>query len=78
MTKVSKSEVISFDVTPFIERLSMNDFKENHGLIVQCVMESGSQTHLLNVFDFVSTEKPILLVYTDDGTGKNNVTLTIL
>lgn len=77
MSKVSKSEVISFDVTPAIERLSKNNFKENHGMLVQCVTESGSHTHLLSVFDFVSPEKTLLLVYTDDGTSKNNAILTI-
>lgn len=75
MSKVSKSE--SFDVTPFIERLSKNKFKENHGILVQCVTLSGSQIRLLSVFDFVSPEKTLLLVYTDDGTSNNNITLTI-
>ncbi|CAH1710548.1 unnamed protein product [Aphis gossypii] len=70
MSKVSKSEIISFDVTPAIERLSRNNFKDNHGMLVQCVTESGSHTHLLSVFDFVSPEKTLLLVYTDDGTGE--------
>ncbi|KAF0751023.1 protein decapentaplegic-like, partial [Aphis craccivora] len=70
MSKVSKSEVISFDVTPAIERLSRNNFKDNHGMLVQCVTESGSHTHLLSVFDFVSPEKTLLLIYTDDGTGE--------
>ncbi|XP_022167435.1 protein decapentaplegic-like [Myzus persicae] len=72
MSKVSKSEVISFDVTPAIERLSENNFKDNHGMIVQCVTESGSQTHLLSVFDFLSPEKTLLLVYTDDGTSEKS------
>ncbi|XP_060842743.1 protein decapentaplegic-like [Rhopalosiphum padi] len=72
MSKVSKSEVISFDVTPAIERLSRNNFKENHGMLVQCVTESGSHTHLLSVFDFVSPEKTLLLVYTDDGTSEKS------
>ncbi|XP_025200960.1 protein decapentaplegic-like [Melanaphis sacchari] len=75
MSKVSKSEVISFDVTPAIERLSKNNFKENHGMLVQCVTESGSHTHLLSVFDFVSPEKTLLLVYTDDGTSDEKGTL---
>jgi len=77
MSKVSNSEVISFDVTPAIERLSTNNFKENHGMLVQCVTESGSHTHLLSVFDFLSPENTLLLVYTDDGTSKNKVILTI-
>lgn len=77
LSEVSRSDVISFDVTPAIERLSQNNFKENHGMLVQCVTESGSQTNLLNVFDFESIEKPLLLVYTDDGTSKNYVTLTM-
>jgi len=77
MSKVSKSEVISFDVTPAIERLSKNNFKDNHGMLVQCVTESGSHTHLLSVFDFVSPENTLLLIYTDDGTSKNNAILTI-
>ncbi|XP_060864899.1 protein decapentaplegic-like [Metopolophium dirhodum] len=72
MSKVSKSEVISFDVTPAIERLSKNNFKENHGMLVQCVTESGSHTHLLSVFDFVSPEKTLLFVYTDDGTSEKS------
>jgi len=75
MSKISKSE--SFDVTPFIERLSKNEFKDNHGILVQCVTLSSSQIHLLSVFDFVSPEKTLLLVYTDDGTSNNNITLTI-
>ncbi|KAE9525573.1 hypothetical protein AGLY_014100 [Aphis glycines] len=70
MSKVSKSE--SFDVTPFIERLSKNKFKENHGILVQCVTLSGSQIRLLSVFDFVSPEKTLLLVYTDDGTSEKS------
>ncbi|XP_026818593.1 protein decapentaplegic-like [Rhopalosiphum maidis] len=69
MSNVSKSE--SFDVTPFVERLSMNKFKENHGLLVQCVT-SDSQRHLLNVFDIVSPEKTLLLVYTDDGKSEKS------
>lgn len=77
MSTISKSEVISFDVTPAIERLSENNFKDNHGMLVQCVTESGSQTHLLSVFDFLSPEKTLLLVYTDDGTSKNSAILTI-
>jgi len=77
MSDVSKSEVISFDVTPAIQRLSENNFKENHGMLVQCVTESGSHTHLLSVFDFVSSEKPLLLVYTDDGTSKYNAILIL-
>lgn len=75
MSTISKTE--SFDVTPFLERLSKNNFKENHGILVQCVTESGSHTHLLSVFDFVSPENTLLLVYTDDGTSKNYYSLTL-
>jgi len=76
MSTISKTE--SFDVTPFIERLTKNNFKDNHGMLVQCVTESGSHTHLLSVFDFVSPENTLLLVYTDDGTiSKYNYVLTI-
>ncbi|CAI6356673.1 unnamed protein product [Macrosiphum euphorbiae] len=67
MSTISMTE--SFDVTPFIERLAKNNFKDNHGILVQCVTESGSHTHLLSVFDFVSPENTLLLVYTDDGTS---------
>ncbi|KAL5236686.1 hypothetical protein ACI65C_004096 [Semiaphis heraclei] len=70
MSTISKTE--SFDVTPFLERLSKNNFKENHGILVQCVTESGSHTHLLSVFDFVSPENTLLLVYTDDGTSQKS------
>ncbi|XP_025192833.1 protein decapentaplegic-like [Melanaphis sacchari] len=70
MSKVSKSE--SFDVTPFIERLLKNKFKDNNGLLVQCIKFSGSQINLLNVFDFMSPEKALLLVYTDDGTSEKS------
>ncbi|CAH1731474.1 unnamed protein product [Aphis gossypii] len=73
MSIVSKTE--SFDVTPFIERLAKNNFKDNHGMLVQCVTESGSHTHLLNVFDFVSPDNTLLLVYTDDGTISEKSTL---
>lgn len=74
--KLSKdnSKVISFDVTPAIERLSESNFEENHGMIVQCITTSGSKTRLLDVFDFESFEKPILMIYTDDGTSKNDLT----
>ncbi|CAI6374358.1 unnamed protein product [Macrosiphum euphorbiae] len=72
MSEVSKSEVISFDVTPAIARLSKNNFKDNHGMLVQCVTESGSHTHLLSVFDFASPEKTLLFVYTDDGTSEKS------
>lgn len=65
------SEVISFDVTPVIERLSEKNFEENHGVIVQCVTVSGNRTRLLDVFDFESTD-PLLMIYTDDGSSKNN------
>lgn len=64
-------EVISFDVTPAIERLSEKNFEENHGVIVQCVTVSGNRTSLLDVFDFESTD-PLLMIYTDDGSSKNN------
>ncbi|XP_060857036.1 protein decapentaplegic-like [Metopolophium dirhodum] len=70
MSTISMTE--SFDVTPFIERLLKNNFKENHGILVQCVTESGSHTHLLSVFDFVSPENTLLLVYTDDGTSEKS------
>uniref|UniRef100_A0A2S2N9B1 Protein decapentaplegic n=2 Tax=Schizaphis graminum TaxID=13262 RepID=A0A2S2N9B1_SCHGA len=73
MSTISKTE--SFDVTPFIERLMKNNFKDNHGMLVQCVTESGSHTHLLSVFDFVSPESTLLLVYTDDGTISDNSTM---
>ncbi|XP_022180489.1 protein decapentaplegic-like [Myzus persicae] len=66
------SETESFDVTPFIERLSKNNFKENHGMLVQCVTESGSHTHLLSVFDFVSPDNTLLFIYTDDGTSQKS------
>jgi len=75
ISTISKTE--SFDATPFIERLLKNNFKENHGMLVQCFTESGSHTHLLNVFDFMSPENTLLLVYTDDGTSKNNDMLTV-
>ncbi|VVC32742.1 Transforming growth factor-beta, C-terminal,Cystine-knot cytokine,TGF-beta [Cinara cedri] len=67
-----KSEVISFDVTPAIERLSEKNFDGNHGIIVQCVITSGGQTHIMDVFDFESSEKALLIVYTDDGTIEKN------
>jgi len=75
MSTISKTE--NFDVTPFIQRLLKNNFKENHGILVQCVTETGSHTHLLSVFDFVSPENTFLFVYTDDGTSKNNTIITI-
>lgn len=71
LSKTLKSDVISFDVTPAIERLSENNFSENFGMVVQCV--SDNRTHLFDVFDFDSTEKPLLMVYTDDGTSKNMI-----
>ncbi|XP_022170419.1 protein decapentaplegic-like [Myzus persicae] len=70
LSRISKTE--SFDVTPYVERLWKNNFKDNHGMIVQCVTESGSHTHLLSVFDFVSPENTLLLVYTDDGTSQKS------
>ncbi|XP_008187346.1 protein decapentaplegic-like [Acyrthosiphon pisum] len=70
MSTISMTE--SFDVTPFIERLATNNFKDNHGILVQCVTESGSHTHLLSVFDFVSPENTLLLVYIDDGTSEKS------
>lgn len=70
-----KSEVISFDVTPAIERLSEENFNENHGIIVQCVVTSGDRAHILDVFDFESSEKALLIVYTDDETSKNDIYL---
>lgn len=78
--KLSKvnPKVISFDVTPAIERLSESNFEENHGMILQCITKSGSKTHLLNVFDFDSSEKPLLMIYTDDGTSKNNLTFKMI
>lgn len=77
ISNVLKSKIISFDVTPAIERLSEENFIENHGMLVQCVTASGSLTHLLDVFDFESSEKPLLMVYTDDGTSKNSFKLNI-
>jgi len=63
------SDVISFDVTPAIERLSESNYQENHGVVVQCV--AGNGTRLLDVFNFESAkhdENPLLMVYSDDGT----------
>ncbi|XP_015373191.1 PREDICTED: protein decapentaplegic-like [Diuraphis noxia] len=70
ISTISKTE--SFDATPFIERLLKNNFKGNHGMLVQCFTESGSHTHLLSVFDFMSPENTLLLVYTDDGTSQKS------
>jgi len=52
---------------PIIERLSEENFKQNHGILVQCVTGSGNKTRILDVFDFGST---LLMIYTDDGTSK--------
>lgn len=76
-TNVLKSEIVSFDVTPAVERLSEKNFIENYGIIVQCVMTSGGQTHILDVFDFESSEKAILIIYTDDETSKNAIIILL-
>lgn len=76
LLKVSKSEVISFDVTPTLERMIEGNFKENHGMLVQCVTMSGAPVHYMDVFDFETAEKPLLMVYTDDG-SKNYLRLYI-
>lgn len=68
-----KSEAINFDVTPAIERLSQENFFDNYGILVQCIMESGGHTHLLDVFDFETFEKAVLIIYTDDGTSEDNI-----
>lgn len=36
-------------------------------------MESGGHTHLLDVFDFETFEKAVLIIYTDDGTSEDNI-----
>lgn len=71
LSKTLKPVVISFDVTPAIERLSEKNYTDNFGMVVQCV--SRNRTHLLDIFDFHSTEKPLLMVYTDNGTSKNKI-----
>lgn len=73
LSRTLKSEVISFDVTPAMERLSENNFEENHGIVVQCVSRNGTQ--LLSLFNFESTENdenPLLMIYSDDGTTSKN------
>jgi len=72
LTTDLKSEVVSFDVTPAIERLWENNFHENHGIIIQCITVSGNKIRLIDVFDFQSTD-PLLMIYTDDGTSKNEM-----
>lgn len=69
-SSMSKSKEISLDVTPAMERLSDTNFDENHGVLVECVTGSGSRTRLIDVFDFQSSAKPLLMIYTDDGTSK--------
>ncbi|XP_050524258.1 protein decapentaplegic-like [Daktulosphaira vitifoliae] len=69
MTDVSPSEYISFDVTPALERLAEEKFENNHGILIQCVTSVG-RVPLNDMFDFQSTDKPILMLYTDDGTNK--------
>lgn len=68
-----KSEAINFDVTSAIERLSQENFFYNYGILVQCIMESDGHTHLLDVFDFETFEKAVLIIYTDDGTSENYI-----
>lgn len=70
MTGVLKTEFISFDVTPALERLSEDNFENNHGMLIQCLMSTG-RAPLNGLFDFESASKPVLMVYTDDGTSKN-------
>lgn len=72
LSKGLKSEKIAFDVTPALERLSETNFEENHGMLVQCITASGSRTHLLDVFDFESSENALLMVYTEDETISKN------
>lgn len=73
LSSTSESKEISFDVTPAVERLFETNFNENHGLLIECVTVPGSQTRLLDVFDFQSSVKPLLMVYTDDGTSKDDL-----
>lgn len=77
LSKVSKPEAISFDVTPVVERLSENKFVENHGIIVQSLTVSGNRTRLFDIFDFEATDKPLLMIYSDDGTSKNKQTINV-
>ncbi|XP_050424178.1 protein decapentaplegic-like [Adelges cooleyi] len=71
MTGVLKTEFISFDVTPALERLSEDNFENNHGMLIQCLMSTG-RAPLNGLFDFESASKPVLMVYTDDGTNKKS------
>lgn len=40
-------------------------------------MTAGDQTHILDVFDFESSEKAILIIYTDDETSKNAIIILL-
>lgn len=76
-SQISKLDVMSFDVTPALERLSVENFQNNHGIIVQCLTGASAKDRQINVLDVfhLETFKPLLMVYTDDGTSKINSTI---
>lgn len=39
---------------------------------MQCITQLSSQTSLTDVFDFGSHEKPLLMIYSEDGTSKSD------
>lgn len=64
---------------PALERMSEENFANNHGMLVQCLAASEDrQTKLFDVFDFESIEKPLLMVFTDDGTSENNLKINLI
>lgn len=73
LTEVLKSRIVSFDVTPFVERLTEKNFEDNYGILVQRVTVSGKRVPLFDIFDFESSNKPMLMIYINHKTSKKKI-----
>lgn len=70
--------VVTLDVTPALERWSSQQGSRwsdgNHGLLVETLTDSGSQrAPIPDTFELRATERPVLLVYSDDGKNSRPV-----